>query len=727
MSNQINLVVSAAPDMQFWNGTTTSPTGKVEGGPGTWISDATRNWTDANGTRSDAWADKFSVFQGGRGVENVAVIVDGSAGDIVTTGMQFIGTGWTLTGDPIVLDGANGRTAIRVGDGAVAGAGDTALIGSVLTGDTRLVKDDLGTLILTGANTYSGGTTIAHGTLQLGNGGTAGSITGDIENNGALVFNRSDALNLGGVISGAGVILQTGAGTTTLSGGSAGFSGSTTIEEGALSLNGALGGEITVKGGRLQGIGSVDTVAAEAGGTVAPGNSIGTLTATGNVGFAAGSFYEVEVDAAGHSDLLDVAGDVTIGGGTVRVLAEAGNYAPYTLYTIVSADGGVVGGFAGATSNLAFLAPNLRYDARNVYLLLVRNDVDFSAVGATPNQAAAGGGVEPLSGTNPLYIAAVMLTPDEARAAFDDLSGEIHASARTALMEDSRFVREAALDRARSAFAADGTRFAVWGQGFGSWGRTSSDGNAARLSRSTGGFLVGAEASFDEAFRAGITGGYSTSNFKVPARSSSGDSDNYHIGVYAGAAMGALGLRLGVAYSWHSLETSRSVAFRGFGDTLSADYDAHTAQVFGELAYRFDLDGATVEPFAGVAYVDLRTAAFTEQGGAAALTAARQGNDATFSTLGLRASIRLGEALSLQGTLGWRHTFGGVDQTAALAFVGAAPFTVAGVPLAKDAAVIEAGLEAAASPSITLGVRYSGQIASGTRDHGVKADAIFRF
>lgn len=729
ISSQVNLVVSAAPDIQFWNGTTTSPTGRIEGGPGTWISDATRNWTNANGTRSDAWADRFAVFQGGRGGPSIAVTVDDSAGDIVTTGMQFIGTGWALTGDPIVLNGANGATTIRVGDGSEAGADDTATIGSVLTGATRLVKDDLGTLILTGANTYTGGTTIAHGTLQLGNGGTAGSVAGPIENHGMLIFNRSDALSLGGVISGAGAIRQVGPGTTTLSANSAGFAGSTTIEGGALSVDGALGGTIAVQtGGRLQGSGTVGTTAVSSGGTVAPGNSVGTLTVAGDAGFAGGSVYEVEVNADGESDLLDVAGAVAIAGGTVSVLAEDGDYAPYTEYTIITADGGVTGsGFAGATSNLAFLAPSLFYDANNVYLLMVRNDVDFSAIGQTPNQVAAGAGVETLGGADPLYIAVVMLTEDEARGAFEDLSGEIHASARAALVEDSRFVREAALDRARAPFAADAPRFAMWGQGFGSWGHASGDGNAARLSRSTGGFLVGADAVFGEAFRVGVTGGYSMSDFDVAARSSSGDSDNYHLGIYGSVAMGGFGLRFGGAYSWHEMETERAVSFPGLSDVLGTGYDAHTAQVFGELAYRFDMGSGSVEPFAGIAYVDLRTASFAEAGGAAALEGAREGTDATFSTIGLRGSARLGEAVSLRGLIGWRHAYGDVDSTATLAFIGGGPFTVGGVPIASDVAVIEAGLEASLGPAVSLGVRYSGQIASGATDHGVKADMVWRF
>ena len=91
-------------------------------------------------------------------------------------------------------------------------------MGGVISGTGTLTKSGAGTLILTGENTFGGGTTISAGTLQIGNGGTTGSISGNMIDNGVFVFDRSDALTYAGNISGTGSLVKNGAGTLTLTG-----------------------------------------------------------------------------------------------------------------------------------------------------------------------------------------------------------------------------------------------------------------------------------------------------------------------------------------------------------------------------------------------------------------------------------------------------------------------------------------------------------------------------
>ncbi len=99
--------------------------------------------------------------------------------------------------------------------------------------------------MLTGTHTFTGGTTIQTGTLQIGNGGTSGSLAGDIVNNAALAFNRSDSMSYSGPISGSGALTKLGGGSLVLTGANS-FTGGTTITDGTLQIgNGGTTGSIT--------------------------------------------------------------------------------------------------------------------------------------------------------------------------------------------------------------------------------------------------------------------------------------------------------------------------------------------------------------------------------------------------------------------------------------------------------------------------------------------------
>ncbi|MBT2324306.1 autotransporter-associated beta strand repeat-containing protein, partial [Variovorax paradoxus] len=162
-----------------------------------------------------------------------------TAGALTINGgiLQVTGTGFTSTARAINWGAAGGGFDI-------ADPTNTFTVSQSLTGGGPLQKLGAGTLVFTGTNTYTGGTTISAGTLQIGNGGTTGSIAGDVLNNGTLAFNRSDNLSYGGQISGTGALRQQGSGTTILTGANS-YTGGTTIAAGTLQLgNGGTSGSI---------------------------------------------------------------------------------------------------------------------------------------------------------------------------------------------------------------------------------------------------------------------------------------------------------------------------------------------------------------------------------------------------------------------------------------------------------------------------------------------------
>jgi outer membrane autotransporter protein len=324
------------------------------------------------------------------------------------------------------------------------------------------------------------------------------------------------------------------------------------------------------------------------------------------------------------------------------------------------------------------------------------------------------------------------------------LSGEMHADINGALVEDSRFARDAANSRIRSAFdavsapvlttasidaggvhaaPANADGIVIWSEALAMTGNANGSGDAAAFGRNTAGFIGGADAPVGS-WRIGVLGGYSHSSFDVTDRASSGSSDNYNLGVYAGTQLGQFGFRTGAIYGWHDIEARRSVVFPAFSESLSADYRATTAQAFGELAYRFDIGRNAFEPFANLAYVHLNTDGFAETGGTtSALTAQKTTTENTFSTFGVRASSQFDTGTTntaLHGMLGWQHAYGEVTPTSNLAFNSGASFTISGVPIARDALAIEAGLDFSLSSNTTLGASYSGQIAKDAQGHAFK-------
>ncbi|WP_214473768.1 autotransporter outer membrane beta-barrel domain-containing protein [Mesorhizobium sp. dw_380] len=254
----------------------------------------------------------FAIFAGQAGT----VTVDDGLGQVTASGMQFMTGGYIVQGDAIDLAGPS--SSIVVGDGTAAGAGMTATIASDLSGDAQLVKSDRGTLVLTGTNSYTGGTAINGGTLQVSADANLGDAAGGLAFDGGTLrttdsFSTSRGMNvmssgtvstaaattltLNGALTGAGAFTKSGEGTLVLTAGGSAFAGPTSVQQGTLAA------------------GATNTLGAASAYTVASGATLDlrgfnqTVASLGNAG-------SVRLGTA-PGTTLTVNGDYTGSGGTI--------------------------------------------------------------------------------------------------------------------------------------------------------------------------------------------------------------------------------------------------------------------------------------------------------------------------------------------------------------------------------------------------------------------------
>lgn len=693
----------------------------------------------------------------------------------------------------ILNDGFTSSRAFLIGGDAEIDvkADATATLSGTLSGANGLAVTGHGTLVLDGLNTYTGGTQVTGGgTLRVtGDGalggagesvelddGTLSTIDGFYSPNRTLVVGgsggalKTDGLaTWGGAISGDGTLhFQEGAWNLTGSGATTG--GAHVDSGGLLAANGDFSEwEILVhQGGVLMGTGTVGKTEVE--GTLSPGNSIGTLKVNGALELASGSALDIELGANGRGDLVDAAGAIIIDGATLH-LSRSGNAVlglGDSSIILTSASGISGSGFADVGDPFGALYPFLDADvsigATDVQVDVVRSDVPFAALGANANQRSVAGALDRLPLSNRLVEEAASLTAAQAPGAFTALSGGIYPSASTVLMDQSAMTRGIILERAgvpdlapvavapvgplgyadgdaaSSAFKAmppvkavpamAEERSAFWAEAFGDSGSISSTANTAGVDTSSGGLLVGYDHTWASGWRFGFAAGYSHDSFSADDLASSGSSENYHLAAYGGMKSGPWGLRFGGLYTWNDLSVDRQVVFGSLVNQLSADYSARTGQLFAEVGYGANFGGVGIEPFAGLAYVNLDTDGFQEVGGPAALTGLSDSVGVTYSTLGARLTVPLpvGVPAALRAKIAWQHAFGDTDPVALLAFgVGTVPFAETGAPIAEDAALIDAGLEVSPLEQMSLKVSYSGQLAENTSINAVKGSFTLRF
>ncbi|MEI8374978.1 MAG: autotransporter-associated beta strand repeat-containing protein [Planctomycetota bacterium] len=326
-TNDLLLTFTPGSTVYFWAGN-----GSTLGGAGTWSAagDSTA-WERSNANGSGGIWDSSKTASFGGSIPTSAVTVSGAVN--AGRGIEFTTDGYTLSQGTISLTGAS-----KDANSVSVATGSTAVIATTLAGTNGMAKSGSGSLILAASNTYSGNTAVSGGTLQIGNGGTSGSIAGNasLSNSAVLAFSRSDNTAFSGAISGTGSVTKLAAGTLTLGNTNNSYTGKTAILGGLIAVSGesAFGtnpasfvpDQIALNGGGIQA--SSGTVSfgnnrgitlGEGGGTLDTNGNAITLSATNPIA-GVGSLTKIGLGTlALNASNSSFTGGVTINDGTVQL------------------------------------------------------------------------------------------------------------------------------------------------------------------------------------------------------------------------------------------------------------------------------------------------------------------------------------------------------------------------------------------------------------------------
>lgn len=745
------------------------------GGYRLYTSAGTIDGTGAGPLTQDSVVSAEDALAGGGGGPrpiNGAADVIGGLGSTTT----YVFDGGTLVTD---ADVAASFTITSNGGAMEIASGATQTLSGVLSDETgatgSFTKSGDGTLVLTGTNTHTGGTAVTGGTLQIASDANLGDATGGLTLDGGTVATSSSMSTGRSVTVGAGGGSLNAATGTTLA-----LTGLTT-GTGALSATGAgtidLSGSISVAGGFTQSLGRLNigataVVTADAvvgssatlsgtgsivgnlinNGTLAVGNSPGTLTVAGDVTYTSTSVMDVDVDGltysaaggAGSYDRLVITGasSVFTADGAVAPIVRGITGPANNTYDPAIGDrfriivtentAGVTGAFASVTQPSAGMTGtrfDVIYGTNFVDLVITADSFETFASGYgirnMTNFGAALDGIRSAAGTNgsddlnTLLNGLYGLSSDGLALALLQLSGQIHAFA----LAD---VREAGLSGASRVFGqmrsgvTNGTNTRVDVSGFLS--ERTADGIATGQDNSARSLWVGADLLRQGDLTLGFGVGYSSSNVDAGVHGSS-KQDQMSLALYGFGNTGKLRYDGVLTIGRATMQGTRSTVLATGTLVNTFDASATVASAKGRLGYGFDLaDDLEAVTWFGGEVNWTKSKGYTEAGSTVtALTIGDQTDRTARVSLGFELNKALDEMNKLTFSAGGIRTLGNHPNAERTASLHGATWTVSESDYGRNTAFASVGLFG----QLNENTHYWGQVGVTHNAGGTNKNASF--
>jgi fibronectin-binding autotransporter adhesin len=754
-----------------FNGTTTISQGTLQLGNGGTSGSVAGNVTD-NGTL--AFDQSGPVTYAGMISGNGALTQMGS-GTLILTGANTYSGATTISSGTLQV--GTGGTSGAIGGGAISDDGilaidrsDTVTIAGAITGSGAVQQNGAGTTVLTGADNYAGGTAINAGTLQIGNDGTAGSITGDVADNGTLAFDRSDSVTYAGVISGSGNVNVIGGGTTTFTG-TEGYTGTTTVGSGTLLVNGSIAtSSLTTvgTGGTIGGTGTVGKLTIANNGTIQPGSGgLGTLTVNGTFLLGPGATYSAQVTPTA-ADLIKVNGSATLDG--ALVVTPTGTGFSSSQIAILTTTNGLSGTFSSVTVlGTTTEIPTVSYNADDVFLSFeptvssllptsttdtnqsrVANAIDFAlthdnAIAFNPVTSETGATLtqtlSELSGETAVGFqnVAVSSVSSFMTTLFDpSVGGRGGLGAGIDGISDNHAMQQVAFNGANSDMPYEHPSqraVTLWTNFYGYQNTTDAD-ESLGTHRTTA-TQFGGEVGLDYRPKhgdgaIGIAVGMTGNTWDLSDQLGKGAATAYEVGTYYSRRFFDTYLTAGLSYARYSTSTDRTVTVvPGSANLYHADFVSNAVAARAEAGHSFHTDIGRITPYANFQADDIGVPHYSEQTQAGspsyALSYTGKQHYDYASEAGVGWNALIDAVTDIHARTGWLHDYaGGLSDTATFSAFNGSSFLVDGASPPKNAAHVLLGISHDES-NVVLALNAEAAVGGNSTTYGGTASIAFRW
>ena len=533
-----------------------------------------------------------------------------------------------------------------------------------------LTKRGAGTLVMTGNNTYRGGTTVEEGTL-LGFAESFG-VTGD------------DA--------------------------SATANGKVTVNGGIFGVMNKYNDTFTMKGELTSNADhSVDV----------------TINAGGTYGVVAGQ--DVEVGTLAFKDgagVTVVSTDTDVLKSAYEGKAQSGSV---TAEKLEGADVVV------AKPDYAFFQTNITVDDQvNKITATITRDEDATVASYANTDAGVSiGNVIDGAHDSAIFGALVGGTKDQVRSTMDSLGNDIYLSAQNASVVNALSVARAVKDQAigigegRQVEMKDGTA-RLWATGIGSW---SDVDYGSSMDVDTYAGFVGGEVDVTDNTKVGVFFGYGSTDFDA-GHYGKIESDDIHFGIYGETAFSLANVTYGIVHTNQDRDVSRPMNVMGVIGGADTNADADITQVFAEAAYTgFNTDKYAVEPYFGLSYMHIKNDSIDQSVGGMSFDTKVDNANLAVTTLGVRGAVPFTAGsvdMQVKGDVAWNHFFGDTEAEGKMRVADAGFAKIKGEEL-SNMATVGLGVEAKLTKDTTLGVSYTGAFDGDITSHGIGANLRINF